>query len=224
MMGLFKWLAWTFRYPWPRSAIEGRIRPLRISLCTEEHFEKCVALFVENESHGVPSEHRASYASKLADGNIRTLLVEDGDKPVGTFGVQYGSMPNTYWLCYMLVCPECHRKGVGTTMFLAALALLPEDHSGPTLWISALPAAVSFYSRLGFQFVGEHQYPDGGVYQLARMNISPEMSRSCRRWLAAAGVLLPTPPYDIPTAEMNDSTVSFRSEAWPGGDGAHPAS
>lgn len=198
MIALLQWVVWSLRYPRPRSAIEGRIRPLRISLCTKERFGDCMALHERNEEHGVPSDHRERYLSTLGGHDVLTLIATDGDHVVGTFGVQYGAPVNTYCLCYLMVSPERHRQGIGTTMLLAALALLPEDHPELTLCISALPTAADFYYRFGFRRVGEHQHSSGQMHQLAVLPVTSAMSHTCRVWLAAAGAKLPSSTYEIP--------------------------
>lgn len=199
MIAFCKRLVQSLRYPWPPSAIAGRIRPLQFSLFTSERVGECIALFEDNVVHGVPPDHREQYLDTLGSGQVLTLMVEDGGQIVGTFGVQYGSVPNSLCLCYMMAAPEQHRQGIGTTMFLAALALLPKNHRELSLCISALPKAAGFYYRLGFRRVGEHRDSSGEMHQLAVLRVTSGMSQGCRISLEAAGATLPDASYEIPT-------------------------
>lgn len=201
MIACFKNLWWRLKYPWPRAAVED-IRPLRISVCPESRFAECEALYDRNIPHGVPANHRDHYCAALRGGAMLPLIVDDGDRVAGTFGVQYGSARGTYWLCYMLVAPDCHRQGVGTTMFFASLALLPADHPHLNLGISALPTAADFYYRLGFIQFGEEEHSSGQIHQLAALRVWPGTGQRCRNWLAKAGARLPDSAYEIPTATV----------------------
>lgn len=201
MIAFLKNLIWSLRFPWPRSAIEGRLRPVQISLCTEGRFLECMDLHDRNAPHGVPLDHREEYLSVLKGGDVLTLVVEDQGQLVGTFGIQYGSIPETFTLCYVLVSPDHHRRGIGTTMFAAALALLPAKHSDLTLCIAALPTASGFYGRLGFHEAGEYRLASGLMLELGVMPVTSLMSRSCRGWLSEAGATLPDLPFEIPTAK-----------------------
>lgn len=198
MIAILKKLLWSLRYPWPRSAIEGRIRALRFSVCSEDRFTECMDLHMRNEPHGVPSDHRERYLGALRGGSVLTLVAEDNGQLVGTFGIQYGSLPNSFCLCYMMASPDHHRRGIGTTMFLAALALLPEGHPELTLCISALPTAADFYYRFGFRRLGELPHSSGQMHQVAILPVTSAMSHSCREWLSAAGATLPNSLYEIP--------------------------
>jgi GNAT superfamily N-acetyltransferase len=206
VIALFDKLLWWLRYPWPRSAIEGRILPLRFSVCPPERISECLSLFQRNEPHGVPSDDRECYRSGLQDGRFLTLIVEEGERLVGTFGIHYTPMRYEAWLCYVLVNPDDHRRGVGTTMLLAALALLPENQSEFSLWIAALPTAAGFYYRLGFVRLGEFEHSSGQLHQVASLRVTFEMISSCRAWLKAAGASLPT-SYVIPRAEAALATA-----------------
>jgi predicted N-acetyltransferase YhbS len=204
MIALFKNLWWKFNYPWPRSVVED-IHPLRISVCPESKFVECERLYDENIPLGVPADNRDGYANALRDGRLLTLIVEDGDEVVGTFGVQYGEQQGTYWLCYLLISPKHQRKGIGTTLFFTSMALLPEDHPSLTLCIIALPGAAKFYNRLGFRRVGTLKYPSGEIHALGVVYLWSERTRDARTWLLAAGVDLPSPGYVIPTAPATPS-------------------
>lgn len=178
------------------------LRPLRISVCPESKLSECERLYDENIPHGVPADHRSEYSSILRSDRLLTLIAEDGDEVVGTFGVQYGEQVRTYWLCYMLVSPEHHRRGIGTSMFFASIALLPDDNPHLTMGICALPDARDFYKRLGFRRVGDVQVSGGDVQQVGVLYLWRRQAKPVRAWLLDAGAELPAPGYEIPTAKV----------------------
>jgi predicted N-acetyltransferase YhbS len=204
MIAFFRNLWWRLRYPWPRTMIMG-LRPLRISVCPESRFSECERLYDENVPHGVPADHRDEYASTLRSNRLLTLIAEDEGKVVGTFGVQYGEQYGTYWLCYLLVSPEHHGKGIGTTLFFSSIALLPEDHPHLNLCIVALPGAARFYHRLGFLRVGQVEYSKNEIHQVAVMHLWRQRARDVRSWFLAANVKAPTSGYEIPLREVTSS-------------------
>lgn len=202
MFAFFKnlWLGLNY-YPWSRTQVES-LRPLRISICPESRFAECMRLYDENIPYGVPEIHREEYLTILSQGQLLTFIAEDEDNVVGTFGVQYGAQQGTYWLCYLLISPEHHRKRIGTTLFFASMGILPEDHRHLTLAIVALPHAAEFYKRLGFLRLGDITFADGEPHQVATLTVWKGRAKQVRTWLSAAGVRLPDLGYDIPTAKV----------------------
>ena len=157
-------------------------------------------LYELNEPHGVPPCHREHYRTALGDGKVLTLLAEDDGQVVGTFGLQHSFEPGVSWLCYLLVRPDCHHRGIGTTMFFAALALMAENSADRVLVIQSLPGAAEFYYRFGFRRFREVLFADGQMHPIAVLSVTSAMIIGCRDWLAAAGARLPEGAWEIPTA------------------------
>ncbi|RBP42388.1 acetyltransferase (GNAT) family protein [Roseimicrobium gellanilyticum] len=201
MISFLKNLCWRAVYPWPRSIVEG-IRPLRISVCPESRFAECERLFDENTAHGIPANHRDEYQSSLRSGRLLTLIAEDANEVVGTFGVQYLEQKKSYWLCYLFISPKHHRKCIGTTLFFASIALLPQNHPDVSVCICNLHGTAGFYKRLGFLQVGEVDLPEGERSQVATLYLWPRAAKKIRAWLFAAGTRLPEPGYGIPIISL----------------------
>jgi hypothetical protein len=107
------------------------------------------------------------------------------------------------WICYVFVEPEQHRRGVGVTLMLAALGLLPRRHRPMTVAVSALPTALRFYERFGFRRAGETPFDDGEMHPLAVLApVTPAMGHDCREILRGAGASLPEPTLPIPAAKL----------------------
>jgi len=194
---------WRLRYPWLPTWLQGRIRALRFTVYTPERLADCLELYDRNAVHGVPSAHREHYERSLRDRSILTLLAEDDTGVVGTFGLQYGFQPHVIWICYVFVEPEQHRRGIGVTLMLAALGLLPRGHRPMTVAVSALPTALRFYERFGFRRAGETPFDDGEMHPLAMLGpVTSAVGDDCREILRGAGATLPEPTLAIPTAQL----------------------
>jgi GNAT superfamily N-acetyltransferase len=194
---------WRLRYPWLPAWLQGRVRALRLTWYTPERITDCLELYDRNAVHGVPSAHREHYERTLRNRSILTLLAEDDSGVVGTFGLQYGFQPHVLWICYVFVAPEQHRRGIGVTLMLAALGLLPHGHQPMTVAVSALPTALRFYERFGFRQAGETPFDDGEMHPLAILApVTRAMGRDCRKILRSAGATLPGTILPIPTAKL----------------------
>ncbi|HSI64584.1 MAG TPA: GNAT family N-acetyltransferase [Candidatus Saccharimonadia bacterium] len=198
MLSILRDLWWKFWFPWSRNIV-GQIRPLRISICPENRLAECERLYLQNIPHGLPADHFIDFSSTLRSGSLLVLLVESEDRLVGTFSLNRCKENGVVSLCYVLVDPEHHRSGIGTTMFFASVALLSLWESNVILAITALPGTEPFYRRLGFLRTGEMLLPDGLMVELAVLYVWPHMSRNCRKWLVKGGAHLPESGYEIPT-------------------------
>lgn len=188
-----KWLRELFlkRPPWDDPDVERRLRPVRFRIAEERDFPFCESLHVANEAHGIPSDHRPVYREALRSGEMLTLVVENAGNPVATCGIQQQEEGLT-WLCYGLVHPTWHRSGIGTTMFIARLALLPIIQSDQKVVIAAVENSLPYYRRFGFRFVGRQDFPDGNRFPIAVLDgITSSAIESCRAMLARAAVVLP---------------------------------
>lgn len=179
--------------PWsPRFEI-SRARPLVLREATPEDFQTCERLHVENESFGVPSSGRNLYFEELRSGNGLTLVAEEAGQIVGTCGI-HKVKEGLYWFTYGLVLPARHGTGIGTTMFLARLALLPSEEGGlrTRVGITALETSISFYKRFGFRFVGLGQGEDGGQYSVFyKDDVDRSTVEASRAVLERVGAVLP---------------------------------
>jgi predicted N-acetyltransferase YhbS len=214
-----KWIRYLLESPWDAATAPSRLRPLRFRVATKADFPACEALHHANEAHGVPANHREHYAAALRGGSMLTLMVEENGSVVGCCGLQWSAEPGVAWLTYGLVVPELHRKGIGTTMFLARLSLLPDDGPDLTLVISALETSLPYYRRFGFQLVGRFDSDeDGNRYPVAVLTpVNSRMIQEAREKLAAAGAFVPDVTDAIPRAKAPEPAPAI-----PGINGFQP--
>jgi GNAT superfamily N-acetyltransferase len=183
-----------------------RLRPLRISRCPKERIAELWHLYEQNMPHGLPPDEDGHYREALQSDNPMIFLAEEGGRLVGTFGLSYEAEANHHWLSYLLVAPEDHRRGVGTTLLLASIALLPKARTPQFLCISAVPTALGFYHRFGFRTGGEWQHSSGLLLPLQYLALVPEMGESCWHWLVTVGATLPILTEDIPKTAPQAAT------------------
>jgi hypothetical protein len=197
-----------FRFPWNHEKVRSRLRPLRLRVAEENDFAYCEKLHVDNEPFGVPSNHRAVHAAALRAGDMLTLIAEEGGVPVGCCGLQL-QPAGIAWFCYALVEPIHHRTGIGTTMFVACLSLLPTGLGDQKIGISALETSLPFYRRLGFRLVGRFDHDDGNRYPIAVLEPIPSrLIEDCRAMLRSAGVTVLAETHQIPKVKEPQKTAA----------------
>ncbi|RYD37115.1 MAG: GNAT family N-acetyltransferase, partial [Verrucomicrobiaceae bacterium] len=136
-------------YPWDLKKVEGKVRALKFRRMEMDDIEWCLKLYARNERCGVPESGRPQYEEYLESNDHLTLIAEDTSGRVGTFGIHW-SDETTGYISYLLVDPGAHRSGVGTTMVLAAAAMLGVDDREKYLMLTAFDAAIPFYRHLAF--------------------------------------------------------------------------
>jgi GNAT superfamily N-acetyltransferase len=188
-------------YSWPRSVLE-KLRPLKISVCPPHRLPDCEALYELNIPHGLPPDELGVYSKTLRDGHHLVLIAEEGETLVGTFAMARLQDRPIFWLVYLLVHPEHHRKGIGTTMMLASLGLLPQP-SGNEIQVVALttlPHAISFYELFGFYRWSDERKPERTI-PIFTLPVLQELNTRCQDWLAQAGTRLDALGSLIPMGE-----------------------
>ena len=189
--------------------IGGRLRPLHIQVCPEDRYPELEALYAANEPHGIPASGLEEYGRSLREGRLLTLIAEEDGHLVATFAlVRSGKSPV---LCYLFVDPSHHRKGIGVTLILACLALLPKDLQTSGLWVFGVPKTISFYYKLGFKKITDYTYEGFGKFPAVMLPITTQLCTLCGRWLRDAGVVLPHPLNKIPTVSPEAGEASVDS-------------
>jgi ribosomal protein S18 acetylase RimI-like enzyme len=181
--------------------VESYIRPLHFRLYTAADFDACVALYASNEPDHVPKGYRPDFEQWLTDGEALILIAESDSVPVACGGIAYQHSPAVAALTFGIVDAQHHRRGFGTTLLMARLALLNPDPDGCTVGMEVTSTSFSFYRRFGFQGYDVSSDERGSCFGQFSRTITPTDVAQCRRLLAQAGATLPS-DYVIPSGHF----------------------
>ncbi len=193
-------------YPWDQRKVLSRLAPLTLRKLTEDDFEWCERLYHLNESFGIPADDKSFFHNYLRADDTLKLIAEDATGRVATFGLYWceGHAGQIGYLCYLLVDPGAHRKGIGTTLVISALSMLGIDRHDKYMALSALDPAIRFYRKLGFD-----SQVHGEIYGL-KLNaawlgpLEASLLLDCRNFLTKAGVKIPDLSAEIPVSAFPD--------------------
>jgi len=159
-------------YPWDLKKVGEKVRALKFRPLEMDDIEWCLKLYTRNERCGVPESGRPLYEEYLESRDHLILIVEDSTGRVGTFGIHMAD-ETTGYISYLLVDPGAQRSGVGTTMVLAAAALLGVDEREKYLMLTAFDTAIPFYRRLDFARILTERHEGRPLHHLVHGPIPP---------------------------------------------------
>lgn len=187
-------------YPWDQKWLLRKLRPVKLRLLEHEDIEWCEKLYEMNERWGVPSYGREDYTDYLLSRKHVVVIAEDEHGRIGTFGIHRIDAQDAY-VSYVMVDPGARRSGVGTTMMLAAIALLGTESSEQNIVLTAFPTSQPFYRKLGFASFHQESVKNQTLAYMALGPITIPLVCDCREMLANAKVTLPRLPFPLPIAE-----------------------
>lgn len=174
-------------YPWNPKKVAGKVRALKFRPVEIADHEWCLKLYARNERCGIPKSGRPHYEEYLESRDHLVLIAEDAGERLGTFGIHWAD-ETTGYISYLLVDPGAHRSGVGTTMVLAAAALLGIDHREKFLMLTAFDAVLPFYRTLGFGRIMTEKHEGKPLHHLAHGPMPPLLIFDCIEMLRRGGV------------------------------------
>ena len=149
-----KWdsLFWTqYRFRIPRRTLPPvLVRPLQ-----DEDITVCHEIYKLNEPLHFPPGYFEHFCHTLTNGKTLFMVVEEKGKVLGFAGICMHTPPaqNSVGLTFGMVYPEAQRRGIGTVLLLARLAILPMPKSGYILYMSPIANSQPFFRQFGFGFV-----------------------------------------------------------------------
>lgn len=180
----------------------GRCLPLRIRPYDKSDFEVMCGIYRRNEPGRFPQEYRDKFEQFIKGGRSLFLVVEDAGRVVGFGAVNLGwpGSPNIAWLSFGMVDPDLHRRGYGTTLLLARLAVLPTPEHGYTVCIGTVGSCDSFYTRFGFRQYERTADESGTYFNHCYVFLSPLHWQACHDLLRWAGTALEINGVVVPPA------------------------
>jgi len=174
-------------YPWDLKKVRGKIRALKFRRLEMDDIEWCLKLYARNERCGVPESGRPLYEEYLESRDHLILIAEDSSGRVGTFGIHWAD-ETTGYISYLLVDPGAHRSGVGTTLVLAATALLGAGGKEKYLMLTAFDGVIPFYRDLAFVRILSEKHEGKALHHLVHGPIPPLLIQDCIELLRSGGV------------------------------------
>ena len=198
------WGTYPFRIP------RRKLPPVLVRAFRPEDTPACHEIYRLNEPGRFPDGYFAHFSKFLTSGKALFLVVEE-DLGVSAFAAVSMHPPpiqSNINLTFGMVHPKEQRRGLGTVMLLARLAVLPDS---PRYILSMAPVAPAqrFYRQFGFGLVGTFQdYDIGDTFDTFGVTIRLRDLQNCRKKLQDNGVRLDVPDAvpECPIARMKDGT------------------
>ena len=143
-------------------ALYARTRePYEIRPLTENEIPEALNLawqvFSEFESPVYEAAGTEEFRKCLHDETYLSGITYYGAFDRGHLVGEIGIRPDTKHICFFFVKGDCHRRGIGTRLFLYLRALYPDQ----TITLNSSPYGLPFYSALGFIPTGKEQTVNG---------------------------------------------------------------
>lgn len=131
-------------------AIAPKLMPCRIREYQPEDLEACVEIYRSNEPDLLPSAGLEGFIEFLSVGTSYYLVLEHDGDIVACGGLELIGDSDTAALVHGIVHREYQRRGFGTTLLAARIALLEPEERPVDLLMRAGKSALPFYGRFGF--------------------------------------------------------------------------
>ena len=132
-------------------AIVPKLAACRIREYQPEDLEACLEVYRSNEPDFLSPEGLQNFTEFLQTGTSYYLVIEHAGDVIGCGGLELVGDSDNAWLMHGMVHREYHRRGYGTTLLAARIALLETDERPIELWTRASTPVIPFYGRFGFQ-------------------------------------------------------------------------
>jgi len=143
--------------------------PFAIRRYDEKDRRAVLELHDSNAPDRFPAGSRTGFERYLESGSTSFFVAESPAGEVIASGGVNAVGERVHALCYGLVAPAHHGRGIGSTMTLARLVFATREPGMHFSIIFAVPKSLSFYRRFGFTQLGtwkgedQKDYPLGGV-------------------------------------------------------------
>jgi len=208
-MGLMRSLRDVFarRRPLAACNLGEQVRDVSFRVMDDADIPLCLSLYRANEARHFPPGFFEDYAARLRGRQLLNLIAMRDGEAVGCGGLVYDANGNV-WFCFGMVAPAHQRKGIGTALMLARLALLTPVDGSCAIAITAVPGSVSFYRRFGFRFLPGTTDGNGTLHSIAFLDVPAAQVIAFRTFLAERRIVIPhvhdpIPQIPAPAASPN---------------------
>lgn len=157
-------------------SISSHLTACTIREYTAEDLPACLRVYHSNEGVYYPAGRVKEFTDFLERGTSYFLVVEHENEIVGCGGLELSGHGPLAWLIHGMIHQDRQKKGLGTTLLAARLALLEPDGQPVQVRLRAGTAAASFYDRFGFALhsVTQNHYGPGEHGGNLELVIAPE--------------------------------------------------
>lgn len=185
----------------------GRIYPAKIRFFSPKDLAGCCELYRLNEPDRFPTGGLPDYEKALCTKSSVFIVIEENSEVIATGGVTVSRTPQMEFgiLSYGLVHPTRQNQGLGTTLLLARLALLPDDIDGVGMFV--VPKSRRFYERFGFSSRATPRVKPDGTVPLY-VDVAPDLLGQCRILLSNNDAVLPSEKFAWPADTEQEQGAS----------------
>lgn len=185
--------------------VEKYLRPVQVRQYSDVDFEVCRAIYISNEQDFLPASHRGDFENELRLKRCLYLVLESDGVVVACGGIYHRGGHDYAGLCYGMVHRAYHRKGFGTTLLFARLALL-DPEVGCAVFMQATSESFDFYRRFGFVPYHKEENTVGERFAYVARSLSGSQLATIRKIVARNGVVLPA-NVEIPLDAIGHQTI-----------------
>src|SRR5688572_12802634 len=188
----------------------GRLAPLKFRRFRADDLAQCLELYAQNEIGRFPKGASEEYKKHLTEQNSYSLVAEQNNQIIASGGISYCMQENMAVLCFGLVRPDFHHRGIGTALLLARLALLKPNRTSYHVFIFAVEKSIGFYRRFGFFYFEPWQDMNGSHHPSGHLLITSSEICRCRKLLTKHGISIPPDEDHIPFREEQTDDARFQ--------------
>jgi N-acetylglutamate synthase-like GNAT family acetyltransferase len=177
---------------------QGRLEHMVFRRLEMRDIPQCLELYKANEPNRFPKGGIEKYEISLRDPDAYFLVLQRESRIIASGGLQYWGRPNMGVLYFGLVQPDYHRKGIGTALLLARLALFSPKQSAYSIFIFAVDKSIGFYRRFGFRKFHPWEDDHGKKHPSGHLIFTSYEIQKCRNLLNKHEIFIPEDEDQIP--------------------------
>jgi len=181
------------RHPFDPENLGDKARDVAFRVMEDGDIDTCLSFYRANEAAHFPPEVFAQYEAQLRAREFLNLVGMRGGRPVGCCGMAYLQSReglDVANFCFGMVDTVGQGQGVGTAQVLARIGMLRTTNDFAVAVMYAVPTAVRFYKRFGFDFSCEMP-ANGRLYPFGVLRASQSFLDDCKAELARRNITCP---------------------------------
>jgi len=169
-----------------------RPHPCVIRLLKPEDIEACEGIYRRNEERFPPDMFdRFAQSLRGRDALFLVAEVERQVRGLGAVSMRRTDRSEGAILSWGMIDPSFQRRGYGTALLRARLAMLPLARRAWIVTITTAGGSESFYERFGFKYVKQVPIDGGRLLDAYCVLVTPRAQRRCAS--SVADLLIPAP-------------------------------